>query len=50
MPLISDAVDHINCVVKMVSVDHFGISSDHDGGGGQSNCVEVSDFPKVTKE
>ena len=30
----SDFVDHIDYVVDLIGVDHVGISSDFDGGGG----------------
>lgn len=50
LPSISDAVDHIDYVVSLVGIDHVGIGSDFDGGGGLANCVDVADFPNITKE
>ncbi|MEZ4999267.1 MAG: membrane dipeptidase [Bacteroidales bacterium] len=31
---VSDAVDHIDHVVQLVGIDHVGIGTDFDGGGG----------------
>ncbi len=31
---VSDFVDHIDYMVKLIGIDHVGISSDFDGGGG----------------
>ncbi|WP_439183103.1 dipeptidase [Carboxylicivirga taeanensis] len=50
LPSIADAVDHIDYVVNLVGVDYVGIGSDFDGGGGLSDCADVSDFPKITEE
>lgn len=50
LPAIADAVDHIDYVVKLVGIDYVGIGSDFDGGGGLSDCTDVSDFPKITAE
>lgn len=50
LPTIAKAVDHIDHIVKLVGVDHVGIGSDFDGGGGLADCADVSDFPKITEE
>jgi membrane dipeptidase len=50
LPPIAEAVNHIDYVVKLVGIDHVGIGSDFDGGGGLSDCVDVADFPKITDE
>lgn len=50
LPTIADAVDHIDHVVKLVGIDFVGIGSDFDGGGGLADCVDVSQFPKITEE
>ena len=36
-----DFVDHIDYAVKLIGIDHVGISSDFDGGGGVEgyNCA-----------
>ncbi len=47
---VSDLVDHIDYVVKLVGVDYVGIGSDFDGGGGLSGCNDVSQFPNITRE
>ena len=31
---VKDFVDHIDYAVKLIEIDHVGISSDFDGGGG----------------
>jgi len=50
MATVSDLVDHIDHVVKLVGVDYVGIGSDFDGGGGLADCRDVSDFPRITEE
>jgi len=50
LPTIVQAVDHIDHVVKLVGIDHVGIGSDFDGGGGLADCEDVADFPKITAE
>ncbi|HNW50501.1 MAG TPA: dipeptidase [Prolixibacteraceae bacterium] len=49
-PCIAQAVNHIDYVVKLVGIDHVGIGSDFDGGGGLSDCDDVACFPKITEE
>ncbi|HLO59186.1 MAG TPA: dipeptidase [Bacteroidales bacterium] len=50
LPYITDAVNHIDHVVKLVGTDYVGIGSDFDGGGGLADCRDVADFPKITEE
>lgn len=50
LPSVSDLVDHIDHVKKLVGVDYVGIGSDFDGGGGLRNCTDVSQFPNITRE
>jgi membrane dipeptidase len=50
LPTISQAVDHIDHVVKIAGIDHVGIGSDFDGGGGLADCVDVAGYPKITAE
>jgi membrane dipeptidase len=50
LPVIAQAVDHIDHVVNLVGVDYVGIGSDFDGGGGLADCVDVANFPKITEE
>lgn len=50
LPTVSDLVDHIDHVVKLVGIDYVGIGSDFDGGGGLADCADVSQFPNITYE
>jgi membrane dipeptidase len=50
LPTISDAINHIDYVKKLVGSDYVGIGSDFDGGGGLADCADVADFPKITAE
>jgi membrane dipeptidase len=48
--ILKDLVDHIDYVVKLAGVDHVGIGTDFDGGGGVEGCDEVSEMPNITEE
>ncbi len=50
LPSVKDLVDHIDYVKNLVGVDYVGIGSDFDGGGGLSDCADVSQFPAITLE
>jgi len=50
LPTIAQAVDHIDYAVALMGIDHVGIGSDFDGGGGLADCADVADFPKITAE
>jgi len=50
LPTVSDYVDHIDYVKKLVGIDYVGIGSDFDGGGGLEDCADVSQFPNITAE
>ncbi len=50
LPTIAQAVDHIDHVVKVAGIDHVGIGSDFDGGGGLADCADVSAYPRITAE
>ncbi len=43
-------VDHIDYVVQLIGIDHVGISSDFDGGGGISGWNDASETVNVTVE
>jgi membrane dipeptidase len=43
-------VDHVDHVVETVGIDHVGISSDFDGGGGITGFDDASQAPNVTRE
>lgn len=47
---VSDLVDHIDHAVAVAGIDHVGIVSDFDGGGGVVGWEEVSETPSVTYE
>jgi membrane dipeptidase len=47
---VSDVVDHIDHMVKVAGVDHVGIGTDFDGGGGVANCQDVSQMLNITIE
>ncbi|MDZ7294035.1 MAG: dipeptidase [candidate division KSB1 bacterium] len=47
---VQDVVDHIDHVVKLVGIDHVGIGTDFDGGGGVIGCDDVSEMPNITIE
>lgn len=47
---VSDAVDHIDHVVKLIGIDHIGIGTDFDGGGGLADCNSDADLPNITLE
>jgi len=50
LPTVADCVDHIDHVKNLVGIEHVGIGSDFDGGGGLKDCVDVSQFPRITEE
>ena len=47
---ISDFVDHIDYLVKKIGIDHVGISSDFDGGGGVEGWMDATETFNVTLE
>jgi membrane dipeptidase len=47
---VSDFVDHIDYAVKLIGVDHVGISSDFGGGGGVVGWRDASETRNVTAE
>ncbi|HUF23167.1 MAG TPA: dipeptidase [Vicinamibacterales bacterium] len=47
---VSDFVDHIDYLVKTIGIDHVGISSDFDGGGGVIGWMHAGESPNVTIE
>ena len=50
LPTVSDAVDHIEHVIKLTSVDHVGIGMDLDGGGKVQGLKDVSQVGAITEE
>ncbi len=49
-PNVSDFVDHIDYAVDLIGIDHVGISSDFDGGGGVIGWDSASESGNVTLE
>jgi membrane dipeptidase len=47
---VSDVVDHIDHIVKVAGIDHVGIGTDFDGGGGVTGCYDVSQMKNITLE
>jgi len=47
---VADFVDHIDYMVKKIGIDHVGISSDFDGGGGVDGWNDASETLNVTIE
>jgi membrane dipeptidase len=49
-PGVKELVDHIDYAVKLIGVDHVGIASDFDGGGGIEGWDSAADTTNVTIE
>ena len=47
---VSDFVDHIDYIKNIIGIDHVGISSDFDGGGGIEGWQDASETFNVTLE
>lgn len=47
---VGDLADHIDYMVKLIGIDHVGISSDFDGGGGIEGWSDASETFNVTLE
>jgi len=47
---VSDVVDHIDHIVRVAGINHVGIGSDFDGGGGVIGCSDVSQMKNITFE
>ncbi len=47
---VADFVDHIDYMVNLIGIEHVGISSDFDGGGGVYNWMDASETFNVTHE
>jgi membrane dipeptidase len=47
---VKDLVDHIDYAVKLIGIDHVGISSDFDGGGGIDGWNSAAETFNVTLE
>ena len=49
-PGVKELVDHIDYAVKLIGIDHVGISSDFDGGGGIEGWDSAAETANVTIE
>ena len=47
---VADFVDHVDYAVELIGIDHVGISSDFDGGGGVLGWSDASETLNVTVE
>jgi membrane dipeptidase len=47
---VADMVNHIDHMVKVAGIDHVGIGTDFDGGGGLADCQDVSQMGNITLE
>ena len=47
---VRDLVDHVDYAVKRIGIDHVGISSDFDGGGGVEGWSDATETFNVTLE
>ena len=47
---VEEAVDHIDHMVKVAGIDHVGIGTDFDGGGGISGFYDISEAGNITYE
>lgn len=47
---VADIADHIDHIVKLVGIDHVGVGSDLDGGGGVNGLEDVSQIESLTAE
>jgi membrane dipeptidase len=47
---VNDLGDHIDYVVKLIGINHVGLGTDFDGGGGIEGCNDVSEMPHITEE
>jgi membrane dipeptidase len=47
---VTNVVDHIDHMVKVMGIDHVGIGTDFDGGGGVEDCKDASQMMNITLE
>ncbi|WP_029036870.1 dipeptidase [Salinimicrobium xinjiangense] len=47
---VTDFVDHVDYLVEKIGIDHVGISSDFDGGGGIEGWSDASESFNITQE
>ncbi|MDJ0633860.1 MAG: dipeptidase [Xenococcaceae cyanobacterium MO_188.B29] len=49
-PTLAEAIDHLDHMVEVMGIEHVGIGSDFDGGGGLVGFDDVSQMPNITQE
>lgn len=47
---VADIADHIDYAVQKIGIDHVGIGTDFDGGGGVSDFQNAAQSPRLTQE
>ncbi len=47
---VKDVVDHIDHAVQVLGIDHVGIGTDFDGGGGVDGCRSAAEMKNITIE
>jgi membrane dipeptidase len=47
---VADLVDHVDYAVKLIGIEHVGLSSDFDGGGGVLGWADAAETANVTAE
>ena len=47
---VEKVVDHIDHIIAVAGIDHVGIGTDFDGGGGVNGCYDVSEMGNITLE
>ncbi|HEX2967892.1 MAG TPA: dipeptidase [Bacteroidales bacterium] len=47
---VKDIADHIDHAVQVIGIDHVGIGTDFDGGGGVDGCKTVAEMKNITIE
>jgi membrane dipeptidase len=47
---VADVADHIDHIVSVAGIDHVGIGTDFDGGGGVSGCYDAAEMKNITIE
>lgn len=47
---VEDVVDHIDYIVELIGIEHIGIGTDFDGGGGVFGCNNASEMGNITLE
>jgi membrane dipeptidase len=50
MATVSDVCDHIDHIVKIAGINHVGIGTDFDGGGGVIGCENAGQMGNITLE